>query len=159
MSEGKILIIDDEQIVHESIIDVLEDEGYEIFSAFNGEEGLTLYSSHKPSLIILDLRMPGMNGIQFLEKLVVKPDDPFSVIVLTGHGDVEDMEKTYDLGIRSFLRKPFDIKELRKLVSSCINLKQVEINLTTDISKREDADSQMAEYRKQLNQMMDSLKI
>lgn len=96
------MIVDDEQIVHESVIDVLEDEGYELCSAYNGEEGIKLYELHKSSLIILDLRMPGMNGIQFLEKLGVKTDDPFSVIVLTGHGDVEDMEKTYDLWIRSF---------------------------------------------------------
>nr|MBF0220755.1 response regulator [Desulfobulbaceae bacterium] len=159
MAEVKIMIVDDEEIVHESIEDALEDEGYEFIDAFSGGEGIDLYNKHKPALIILDLRMPKMNGLQFLEKLQVKPEDPFSVIVLTGHGDAEDMEKCYDLGIRTFLRKPFDIKELRSLVESCINLKKVETKLTSEVSKREDAESELDDYRKELNKMMESLKI
>lgn len=158
MSADKILIVDDEEIVHESINDALEDESaYEIISAYNGEEGLRLFKEHKPILIILDLRMPVMDGIQFLEKLQIKPDDPFSVIVLTGHGASEEMEKTYDLGIRSFLRKPFNVIELRSLVESCVSLKRMENRLTSEVTKRQDAESQMKEYRAQLDKMMKSL--
>jgi CheY-like chemotaxis protein len=159
MDQEKIMIVDDEEIVHESINDALEDEGYEIVSAFSGKEGIEQYKKHKPSLIILDLRMPQMNGIQFLEELKVKPDDPFSVIVLTGHGDAADMEKCYDLGIRTFLSKPFNILELRSLVESCVNLKKVESKLTSEVSKREEAEEQLGEYRNQLNKMMESLKL
>ena len=159
MADNTILIVDDEEIVHESIIDALEDEeDYEIISAYNGEEGLKFMKEHNPILVILDLRMPAMNGIEFLEKLEVKPDDPFSIIVLTGHGASEEMEQTYDLGIRSFLRKPFSIHELRSLVESCINLKSVERKLTSEVTQRKDAEEQMKEYRTQLNKMMDSLK-
>ena len=159
MTEITIMIVDDEEIIQESIKDALEDEGYKFVSAFNGQEGLELYKEHKPSLIILDLRMPKMNGIQFLDKLQVKPEDPFSVIVLTGHGDAEDMEKCYDLGIRTFLRKPFDLKELRSLVQSCIDLKKGEAKLTSEVSKREDAEEELDNYRDQLNKMMESLRI
>ncbi|HIJ90584.1 MAG: response regulator [Desulfobulbaceae bacterium] len=159
MENNKILIIDDEEIVHESINDALEDEGYEVISAYNGEEGLKAYEVHKPILLILDLRMPVMNGNEFLVKLQVKPDAPYSVIVLTGHGCSEDMETCYDLGIRSFLQKPFNIYELRSLVQSCINLKRTELKLTSDVARREDAETQLGEYRKHLNKMFDSLKI
>ena len=160
MLEEKILIVDDEEIVHESIEDALEDEAdYTFIRAYNGAEGLELHNEHHPSLIILDLRMPKMTGLQFLENLQIKPEDPFSVIVLTGHGNAEDMEKCYDLGIRTFLRKPFNIKELRSLVQSCINLKKVETKLTSETTQREDAEEQLNEYRDELNKMMASLKI
>ena len=160
MPKDKILIVDDEEILHESIIDALEDEeDYEIVSAYNGQEGLKLVKEQNPVLIILDLRMPVMDGIEFLRQLEVKTDDPYSIVVLTGHGDTEEMETTYDLGIRSFLRKPFNIYELRSLVESCISLKKAEKMLTSEVSKREDAEAQMKQYREQLDKMMDSLKI
>lgn len=159
MGKDKILIIDDEEIVHESIKDALEDEGFEVISAYNGEEGLKAYGQHHPILLILDLRMPVMDGLKFLAALDVKPDAPFSVIVLTGHGGSEDMEKCYDLGIRSFLRKPFNIFELRSLVQSCINLKRTELKLTSEVARREDAEAQLGEYREHLNKMFDSLKL
>lgn len=159
MAANTILIVDDEEIIHESIKDALEDEGYEIVSAFNGEDGILRCREKKPVLIILDLKMPVMDGIGFLTKLEVKPTDAFSVIVLTGHGDSGAMEKCYDLGIRAFLRKPFDIYELRALVQSCIALKVAECTLTSEVSKREDAEKQLGEYREHLNRMFDSLKM
>jgi len=130
MLNNKILIIDDEQAVIDSIRDSLKKEEYEILSANNGQDGIEIYNEEKPILIILDLRMPVMDGIEFLEHLKLTPSDPCFVIVLTGHGDNDAMESCFNLGISSFLKKPFNVYELMGLVSHSITLKQTQIELT-----------------------------
>ncbi|MFV1950496.1 MAG: response regulator, partial [Nitrospinota bacterium] len=124
---NKILIIDDEPFMINAIRRNLKrDNYYEVLSAKNGKEGLELYYDVKPILILLDLNMPIMNGIEFLEHLKLSPSDLCSVIVLTGHGDDKDMKKCFDLGVSAFLRKPFNVYELRGLVRHVIALKQTQ---------------------------------
>jgi len=122
----RILIIDDEKVVRMSIDEALSREGYELFFAENGKEGLSVFKKVSPVLIILDLRMPVMNGYEFLEKIQPKPTDPYLVMVLTGHGMSTDVEKCYELGLNCFLRKPFDVIELRCMVKRSIDLKKAE---------------------------------
>ena len=129
MNKPKILIIDDEESVRMSIEDALSGEGYECFFAENGKEGLSLFKKVSPRLIILDLRMPVMDGYEFLEKIQPQPTDPYLITVLTGHGSSADVEKCYALGLNSFFRKPFNVIELRCMVKRSIDLKQVEEKL------------------------------
>ncbi len=133
---SKILIIDDEEIIIDSIKMHLKDMGYEIFSAANGKEGLSLYNKLQPVLIILDLKMPVLDGIGFLEEATFFPDDPCSVIVLTGHGDDEHRERCFELGVSAFLNKPFNAVELKGMVRHSILLKEVEASLQEEITKR-----------------------
>ena len=116
MREKTILIIDDEEILHESIRDVLADEPYQIISAYNGEEGLESAIKYHPDLIFLDLRMPIMSGFQFLEELKKRVDGSPPIIVLTGHGTNKDKGVATGLGGKFYLNKPFDIGDLRALV-------------------------------------------
>ncbi|QTA87353.1 response regulator [Desulfonema magnum] len=125
MSEHKILVIDDEPMVIEAVRKALKREGYEILSACNGEEGLRLYFEHQPVLVILDLRMPVMDGLQFLDYIKLKPLDRSSVIVLTGHGSDYEIEQCFRKGVSAFIRKPFNIYELIGQVRSCIALKDM----------------------------------
>lgn len=126
MEKPKILIVDDEAVLRESIQTALRREGYQLFFAENGAEGLASFHEVSPVLIITDLRMPVMDGFQFLEKLQITPSDPYLTIALTGHGEDEDVEACYDLGVHMFLRKPFNIFELRGLVKKGIELKQMQ---------------------------------
>lgn len=126
-SASKILIIDDEQIVTETIRKDLDGEGYEVISAINGKEGLDIFEKEHPILIILDLRMPVMDGITFLEHIKLKPSSIFSVIVLTGHGDNEDIKKSFTLGVSSFLSKPYNVLVLRGMVKHSIEAKQTQL--------------------------------
>ena len=75
MLNNKILVIDDEEIVIESILEDLKGMGFKFISAANGKDGLTKYEEEKPILVILDLRMPGMNGVEFLENLRIRHQD------------------------------------------------------------------------------------
>ena len=127
MSKPKILIIDDEEAVRDTLENALRREGYELFFAENGKEGLSVFKKVSPILIILDLRMPVMDGFEFLEEIKIKPTDPFSVTVLTGHGDHEEIKKSYELGVNAFVRKPYDFVELRCMINRSIELKRLEL--------------------------------
>lgn len=117
MSEKTILIIDDEEIMHETIRDVLEDEPYTIFSTYNGEEGLAWAIQNHPDLIFLDLRMPVKTGFQFLQEYAASVGDATPIIVLTGHGTKKDKQLAHQLGSKFYLDKPFNIDDLRALIT------------------------------------------
>ncbi|MBF0350128.1 MAG: response regulator [SAR324 cluster bacterium] len=117
-----LLIIDDEPDLWETIKNALKREAYELVFAQNGKQGLELFHERTPSLILLDLRMPGMNGLEFLQTIKPEPSDPYFVYVLTGHGNNEDVKACYAAGAHGFLRKPFNIHELRGVLKRSIQL-------------------------------------
>ncbi|MBF0162435.1 MAG: response regulator [Magnetococcales bacterium] len=123
MRKDKILVIDDEQLIFDSIEDTLADD-YELYHAPNGAIGLQMLEQHRPILVILDIRMPVMDGFEFLQKAGISADDPYSVIVLSGHAAGSEVSACYDMGITAFLRKPFNIFELKGLVKQCISAKK-----------------------------------
>jgi DNA-binding response OmpR family regulator len=123
MEKHRILIIDDEHNIVEAIKFSLSRENYAILEARNGAEGLVLYKKHSPVLIILDLKMPEMGGLEFLDKLDLNVSGP-AVIVITGHGSDQDIELCFQKGINAFIRKPFNIYEIRGLIRNSIKLKE-----------------------------------
>ncbi|MBF0456689.1 MAG: response regulator [Nitrospirae bacterium] len=154
MKNDKILILDDEQIVIDAITKHLSRYNYDIYSGKNGKEGLTLYNDVNPILIILDLRMPVMDGVEFLRKINLSPADPCSVVVLTGHGSDEDMERCFELGISAFLRKPFNLYELLGIVTHSIALKKVELDLKAELIQREMMETELRLYRGHLEELV-----
>ncbi|MBF0350129.1 MAG: response regulator [SAR324 cluster bacterium] len=124
-----ILIIDDETDIWDVISHALKRESVELIFAKNGKEGLELFYERKPLVVLLDLRMPVMNGMRFLETLQPKHSDPYSVLVLTGHGDDEEVKICYQSGVHGFLRKPINVFELRGLLLQTIELKQAQVDL------------------------------
>jgi PAS domain S-box-containing protein len=125
----KVLVVDDEPALQKTLYKILKNEDYEIFFASNGLEGLTLLKKEKPDLIFLDLRMPQLDGFGFLEKLNITPDDPYHVVVITGHGDDKEVERSFELGVNFFLRKPLSLIEVRCLARRCLEMKANEKEL------------------------------
>ena len=125
----KVLVIDDEPALQKAMYKILKNENYEIAFASNGLEGLAHLEKEKPDLIFLDLRMPGLDGFGFLEKLHIIPDDPYHVVVITGHGDDREVEKSFELGVNFFLRKPLSLIEVRCLAKRCLEMKANEREL------------------------------
>ncbi len=154
-SNNKILIIDDEQVVIDSIRYHLKREGYEVLSAMNGKQGLEVCNKASPILIILDIRMPVMDGIQFLKHINPSPHDPYSVIVLTGHGDDEEIEKCFKMGISAFLSKPFNLYELKGLVKNSSKLKQTQLELKNEMKKHIQFEKELVEYEVKLEGMVE----
>lgn len=106
----KVLIVDDEQDIVESLKFVLETEGYECFTAYNGEDGLKAAKEIRPDLIILDIMMPKMNGykISRLLKFDTKYKD-IPIIMLTARSQEEDKLIGEETGANEYITKPFDL--------------------------------------------------
>jgi len=115
MTEPTILVVDDEEGIRESISDILEDEGYEVFTSGSGEEALKFMKEQNFDLVLLDIWLPGIDGIQTLKEIKnQKPDIP--VIMISGHGNIEVAVKATKMGAYDFLEKPLTLE--RVLLSS-----------------------------------------
>ena len=136
MSEPTVLIIDDDRAVQIAIAEDLRREGYNRQFAEDGRHGLRLVQEIAPTVIILDLRMPVMDGFEFLTAIDLKPADPYSVIVLTGHGDIDSLRLCYDVGVSTFIKKPFNRYEVRGPVKNAIAMKQLTRHLDELVEAR-----------------------
>ncbi|MCK5076735.1 MAG: PAS domain S-box protein, partial [Calditrichia bacterium] len=102
-----ILTIDDEEVIRYSFKNFLEDFGYNVIAAENGKKGLAVFNEHKPDLVLVDLRMPVMDGLEVLENLKKNsPDTP--VIVVSGTGEIKDVIEALRLGAWDYLLKPVE---------------------------------------------------
>lgn len=108
--EINILIVDDEENIVEFIKMGLEDEGYSVYTAFNGIDAVSIAMEIKPELIILDVMMPGMNGYEVCSK--IKKSIKTSIIMLTAKDDIDDRVLGLNLGADDYMIKPFSFKEL-----------------------------------------------
>ena len=113
--QEKILIIDDEEIVRDSCIQILAKGNYKIVTAQNGEEGLEILESFKPDLALVDLKMPGLSGYEVLER-IHEYDPTIVTIVITGFATVDAAVESMKKGTYDFLPKPFKPDELRLIV-------------------------------------------
>ncbi len=135
MDIQKILIIDDEKMSRDSARRILRKENYELYFAENGKEGIEKINEISPDLILLDVFMPIMNGIEVLEKLKHKKSDDFSIIVLSGHGTEDSVKKCYNLGVTAFVHKPFASYELRGLIQNTLDLQNYKRQLRQTIDE------------------------
>lgn len=102
----KILFIEDEQSLQKTFGDVLKREGYEIISALDGEVGLRLIKSEKPDLVLLDLILPKIHGLEVLEEIKKDPETKnIPVIILTNIERAKDVERALELGATTYLVK------------------------------------------------------
>ena len=111
MAEAKVLLVDDEEEFTEVLSERMKSRGLSVDSATNGEEALKKIKDATYDAIILDLAMPGMDGIDTLKKLLEQNPD-LQVILLTGHATVDKSVEAVKLGAKDFLEKPADIEKL-----------------------------------------------
>ena len=107
----KLLIIEDEKITRISLSNTLQNEGYNVFSAENGEEGLMIFNAELPDIVITDLRLPKVSGLEILDSIMkTKPD--CKVILITAYATVETAVKALKIGAYDYLTKPFVVEEV-----------------------------------------------
>ena len=111
----KISIVDDEKDMRESITQWLTLSGYKTESFDSASNALKYIGKEHPGIVISDIKMPSMDGIAFLKKLMVK-DSTLPVILITGHGDVSMAVEAMHLGAYDFLEKPFDPNKILEIV-------------------------------------------
>ena len=113
MTNDSALLVDDEASVIEGLEVFLEDEGFDVYTACSGMEGLALFHSERPNLVITDLKMPRMSGLELIDE-IRKLDTQTPVVVLTGYGTLESAIDAIRLNIFDFIQKPVDIDELKE---------------------------------------------
>lgn len=124
---GKIVIVDDEihirSLIEQSLEDLEDDYGIEIFTAEDGAEGLEIVTRERPTLVLLDVMMPKMNGYDVCEAISRDPNlDSVSVILLTAKGQEADRERGLRCGAADYITKPFDPDELVETAKAILGL-------------------------------------
>ncbi len=112
-----VLVVDDSPSVRETIAFILESEGFQVRSAANGTEGLTLAAELRPKVVLTDAMMPGIDGFELCRQLKNNPDHAeICVIMLTSMGQSIDRERADEVGVDHFVTKPFDEDEILALL-------------------------------------------
>src|SRR3989449_1864710 len=106
MPRSRVLVIDDEAAIRDSLKMTLEYEGYEFLGAATGQEGLTIFEREAPDLVLLDVKMPGMDGIEVLERLR-SMSESVPIVVISGHGSISTAVEATKKGAFDFIEKPF----------------------------------------------------
>lgn len=151
-----ILIVDDEPNIINSITHILQDEEHTVFSAANGDDALALFKKHNPDLLILDVWLPDLDGIDLLGRMKkIKPDT--AAIMISGHGSIDIAVRSTRMGAFDFLEKP---PSLNRLVTSVNNaLEQVRLRRENQqLRKKAFIDDEMIGESGQMNEIKSTIK-
>ncbi|WP_047150751.1 response regulator [Aneurinibacillus tyrosinisolvens] len=116
MENKKVLIVDDQYGIRVLLFEVFGKEGYQTFQAANGKQALEIVVNESPDLVILDMKIPGMDGLEILKE-IKKIDASMKVIMMTAYGELDMIKEATELGALTHFTKPFDIDELRMAVN------------------------------------------
>lgn len=128
-----ILVVEDEIKTSESLINVLSERFSKVIGAQNGDEGLKKFKKFKPDLVITDIAMPIMDGLDMAREIKEISDD-VPIVVLSAYSEKERLLRSIDIGIDKYLIKPVDIEELFKVLD-CLVGEKIEANMLVKISE------------------------
>ena len=131
MSTKPILVVDDEKNIRVTLSQALETLHLDVHTAVNGADALNKLQGESYSLILLDLKMPGMDGIDVLRQ-VRKSQPDIRIIIITAHGTIESAVQAMKLGAVDFMQKPFTPQEIRKLVQRVLDREQIAAEAAKD---------------------------
>jgi len=115
MGHMSVLIVDDEPEIRSMLHEFFEDKGYRVLMAGNGEQALLAVKEEAPGLVLLDIRMPNMDGVETLR--LIKEMRPETVVVMiSAYATIETAKQTLKLGAYDYIAKPFDLQHLERIV-------------------------------------------
>jgi two-component system nitrogen regulation response regulator NtrX len=120
----RILVIDDEAAIRDSLKMILEYEDYEFLGAASGPEGVALVKRESPDMVVLDIKMPGMNGLETLAE-IRKVDETIPVAMISGHGTITDAMQATRLGAFDFIEKPFTSERVLVTVAKGLEVREL----------------------------------
>jgi len=122
LAKELILVVEDNEQSRKLVRDVLKFRGYEIIEAETGEDGVRLAQERKPSLVLMDIRLPGMDGIEALVRLRAEADtQSIPVLAMTASVMTEHRQKIMDAGFDAFQSKPINVKEFMAAVEQLLD--------------------------------------
>jgi two-component system nitrogen regulation response regulator NtrX len=152
-----ILIVDDEQCIRESLTGILQDEGFSPSSAENGEAAIEKVSEEKPDLILLDIWMPGMDGMETLTKIrSIYPDQ--LVVMMSGHGTIETAVKATKLGAYDFIEKPLSLEKVLLCIQNAVKVSQL-VEENRELKARFGKEHEMIGSSKPIKELKQQIKI
>jgi len=147
LSSFSILIIEDEEIVRQQLVEILSFDFKDIYDAPDAESALSIYKDLKPDIMLIDINLPNMSGLEFLEK-IREDDHNTKAIMLTAHSEVEYLRKATSLKLTDYLIKPFSgkslddalakaIEEIKKFKTTSTNILSLSDNFTWHTQEQE----------------------
>jgi DNA-binding NtrC family response regulator len=149
----KILVVDDEHLIRWSLEQNLKKQGYDVFTAGSGEDALKILREESPDLVLLDIQLPGISGLEVLEK-VKEIDDEIIVIMVTALGVLETAVKAMRLGAYDYINKPFNLDELSIQIKKALEtgeLRKEVAHLRSEQSRKYGIGNLIAESRHMKN--------
>lgn len=122
MEKNKVLVVEDNELNMKLVKDLLKIGKYQVFEAVDAERGIQLAREHQPNLILMDIQLPGMNGLCAIR--VIKEDDTLKdipVVALTSHAMAGDKDKAIKAGCIDYITKPIDTRMFLKTISPYLN--------------------------------------
>ncbi len=133
----RLLVIDDEEIIRILLTEILTEDGYRVTTAKDGIEGVELLKQNRYDLIISDMVMPGMNGIEVLQE-AFKVDPEYAVVMITGYPSVETAVRLVNLGASDYITKPFNVDLIKVTVAKVLEMKRLR-GVTPGLEPSEDS--------------------
>ena len=154
---GTVLVVDDETSILESLDGILSDEGFEVITAEGGADALEKIQEVIPDLVLLDIWMPGMDGIETLEK--IKEGYPhLQVVMMSGHGNIETAVKSTKVGAYDFIEKPLSLEKLLLSVNNALDYYRLEEEVSL-LREREKDKYNLTGNSKPINQLREQIRI
>lgn len=119
VTDKAILVVDDEEPIRWSLARSLRREGYRVLTAQNGAEALRIVQQEAPDLVLLDLRLPDIHGLEVLRTIKAGRGQP-PVIILTASGDEEERQAALEAGAYDYIAKPFNLEELKGAIAAAL---------------------------------------
>ncbi len=152
-----ILIIDDEKDIRTALTGILEDEGYQVVSAESGVEGIDCARQELPDLVLLDIWMPGMDGLETLETLK-KQFPQVTVIMISGHGTIETAVRATKLGAFDFIEKPLSLEKVLISVANALQLQELKVE-NAELKRSTSADYELVGESSQITAVREQVRL
>ncbi|MDD3878383.1 MAG: response regulator [Syntrophomonas sp.] len=115
----RIMIVDDQKGVRRLLEELFKREGWEVYAAADGKEAIEKAVQFQPSILLIDMKMPNMNGLEASQKILEKHQE-LAIIMMTAYGEMEVVKRALESGVRKCITKPFDILYLRDEVNRIV---------------------------------------
>ncbi|MGD9679493.1 MAG: response regulator [Vulcanibacillus sp.] len=121
MENKRILIVDDKYGIRLLLSEVFNNEGYQVFQAANGRTAIEIARNEKPDIVILDMKIPGMDGLEILRNIRTF-DSGMKVVMMTAYGELDMLEEAFEFGVLKHFIKPFNINDLKIAIREIFQL-------------------------------------